>query len=222
MSASAIYPLELSVPAPVAVLPSENTAIRPLLDLAILQANAAAAYVYRFGPERGIAALAAFAGPAPDAADSAGIAPMHWDRKTPIVLHDHAGADWRFAGFPEFHTGRFDGVASVPLLDSGSVAGVANFCRTGAASLSANSLAFLMNLSLPLAALLAASDIRRQLREARQDLADRKVVERAKGLLQARYQLTEEDAYLQIRRLSRRRRVPMREIARELITLFQS
>jgi AmiR/NasT family two-component response regulator len=74
-----------------------------------------------------------------------------------------------------------------------------------------------MSLSLPLGALLIASTLRDQLQKATQDLADRKLLQRAKGLLQARFQWTEEDAYLRIRRLSRRRRAPMRDIAQLVI-----
>jgi uroporphyrinogen-III synthase len=42
-------------------------------------------------------------------------------------------------------------------------------------------------------------------------------LERAKGLLQERLGYSEEEAYLQVRRLSRQRRRPMREIARQII-----
>jgi uroporphyrinogen-III synthase len=188
------------------------------------QANARGAYVYRFDRENARTTLAAFAGPAPesladgDPAELTGdFARLHWDRKTPIVLHADAASDWRFGGFPELQDGRFAGVVSVPLLDSAQVVGLANFCRTGAASLSASALAFLMSLSLPLGALLAASTVREQLRQANRDLADRKLVERAKGILQAQLQVTEEAAYLRLRLISRRRRTPMAEIARELI-----
>jgi AmiR/NasT family two-component response regulator len=74
-----------------------------------------------------------------------------------------------------------------------------------------------MSLSLPLGTLLIASTLRDRLQKAAQELADRKVFERAKGLLQARFQWTEEEAYLRIRRLSRRCRTPMRDIAQLVI-----
>jgi AmiR/NasT family two-component response regulator len=43
------------------------------------------------------------------------------------------------------------------------------------------------------------------------------VVERAKGILQQKYQLTEEEAYLRLRNESRRLRRPMKELADALI-----
>ena len=198
----------------------EGGPISPLLDLAILQAQAAGAYVYRFDRVSADATLVAFAGPIPrDAVPNLppGIAPLHWNRKTPVVLRSQAASDRRFADFPEFQAGRFDGVVSVPLLDSGETVGLANFCRHGDAPLSASALSLLMSLSLPLGTLLIASTLRDRLQKTAQELADRKVFERAKGLLQARFQWTEEEAYLRIRRLSRRCRTPMRDIAQLVI-----
>lgn len=65
--------------------------------------------------------------------------------------------------------------------------------------------------------MLTASTLRQQLQKSTQDLADRKLLERAKGLLQARFHWNEERAYLRLRLLSRRSRVLMREIARQLL-----
>ncbi len=68
--------------------------------------------------------------------------------------------------------------------------------------------------------------LREKLRSARQEnsllerrLAERKLVERAKGLLQAHYGWTEEDAYYHIRRTSRQQRTPMALIAQRIIDL---
>ena len=53
--------------------------------------------------------------------------------------------------------------------------------------------------------------------EMRRQLETRKIVERAKGLLQHRHSLTEEEAYLRLRNESRRLRRPMRELAEAII-----
>ena len=45
----------------------------------------------------------------------------------------------------------------------------------------------------------------------------RKLVERAKGILQQRHGLTEEEAYLKLRDQSRRLRRPMKELAEAII-----
>jgi GAF domain-containing protein len=197
---------------------NEWKVIEPVIELANTQANAQGAYVYRFDPEYPRATLAAFVGPAPAHREVSGpAATVHFCRRTPIVLQDGASADWRFAEWPEFKGGRFEGVVSVPLIDSAKVVGLASFCRTRRAAFRPTELAFLLGLSLPLAALLTASTLREELHKTAQLLADRKLLERAKGLLQETMGWSEEEAYLQIRRLSRQQRTPMREIARQLI-----
>lgn len=192
--------------------------LEPVIELAILQANAQGAYVYSFDREGARASLSAFVGPAPfhPAVSGAAVA-FHKDRRAPIVIYEDAAADWRFAPLPEFQIGRFAGVVSVPLIAPNGVVGIANFCRTQRAAFKARELAFLVGLSVPLAALLTASTLREELERTAQLLADRKLLTRAKGLLQQSLGWTEEEAYLQIRRLSRQQRTPMREIAREVI-----
>ncbi|MGA2435454.1 MAG: ANTAR domain-containing protein, partial [Bryobacteraceae bacterium] len=53
--------------------------------------------------------------------------------------------------------------------------------------------------------------------EVKQELEVRKLVERAKGILQRHYGLTEEEAYHRLRNDSRRSRRPMREAAEAVI-----
>jgi uroporphyrinogen-III synthase len=55
-----------------------------------------------------------------------------------------------------------------------------------------------------------AASIKRQ-------LEDRKLVERAKGIIQKKYSTTEEDAYFRLRNQSRRLRRSMRELAEAII-----
>ena len=66
--------------------------------------------------------------------------------------------------------------------------------------------------------------LRAKLRSARHEnlllekrLVERKLVERAKGLLQVHYGWTEEDAYYHLRRTSRQQRTPMAVIAQRVI-----
>jgi uroporphyrinogen-III synthase len=197
---------------------SDWKVIEPVIELATTQANAQGAYVYCFDRENAYANLSAFVGPAPfkTAASGAAVA-FHKERRTPIVIHQNVAADWRFAALPEFRSGRFDGVVSVPLIAPSGVVGMANFCRIECSAFKARELAFLIGLSAPLAALLTTSTLREELERTARQLADRKLLDRAKGLLQESLGWSEEEGYLHIRRLSRQQRKPMREIAREVI-----
>jgi ANTAR domain/GAF domain len=195
----------------------QQTVFPALLESVLTRSEADGAYVYRFENGGETARLSGWAGAAPTTdfeAVQGRHACEHFDRDAPIVLHDHAWSDPRFASFPEFAANRFSGVVSIPLHHAGSRAGLLNVCREKPASLSASELAFLFSLSLPVGALLEASAANDKLA---QQLADRKLLDRAKGLLQANNSWTEEEAYLHLRRTSRQRRTAMREIALEII-----
>lgn len=200
-----------------------SQAIVPLLELALAQTNSAGAYVYSFEPGEPLARLAVWAGLPPTNADWRNLkSPAHLlQRPTAVVLYQRASDDWRFESLPEFRKHRFQGVVSIPLQDDGEVVGVANFCRSHQSPLPPRELSFLLSLSLPLGALLNGEAVRQRLERATQLLADRKVLARAKGVLQANLGWTEEEAYLHIRRLSRQSGVPMRDIARQVIDAGQ-
>ena len=53
--------------------------------------------------------------------------------------------------------------------------------------------------------------------DMKRQLETRKLVERAKGILQQKHKLTEEEAYLRLRNESRRLRRPMRDLAEAII-----
>lgn len=196
-------------------------AILPLLDLSLTQTNAQGAYVYRFEASEGAAHQIASTGLAARLETDGRVAREHFGRTSPIVLHEGAWRDARFRGFSEFSSNRFEGVASIPLLDAERVVGVANICRVARVPLQARELAFLLSLSRPLGALAMAGVVRetlsQEVEKLSQQLADRKLVERAKGLLQSRLEWTEEQAYFYVRRVSRRRRTAMRYVALEVI-----
>jgi uroporphyrinogen-III synthase len=53
--------------------------------------------------------------------------------------------------------------------------------------------------------------------EMKRELETRKLMERAKGILQQNHNITEEEAYLRLRNQSRRLRRPIRELAEAII-----
>ena len=201
--------------------------ISPLLELTLAQAHVEGVYAYRFLQEEASLYLPVWSGLKPTGivhyqVQVAGqAAAWYCELASPTILDRAAWSDWRFQDLPEFLHHRFEGVASIPLVDGGQLVGIVNCCRRRAGEFTPVESAFLRSLSLPLGSLLTASWTRNRLQseleKVTQQLADRKVLERAKGLLQARYQWTEEDAYLHLRNTSRRRRTPLRQIASEII-----
>ena len=201
--------------------------ITPLLELGLSQTQSQGAYVYRWNAEKSRLELTMWSGLPPTIAGrfqvQLGGAKARWylDMNTTTVLSHGAWADWRFEDFPEFLLHRFESVTSVPLLDRGELVGVANFCRRERGGSSPSHADFLRRLSVPLGTLLAGGlerdRLRAELEKVTQQLADRKLIDRAKGVLQARFAWTEEEAYLWLRRTSRSRRIALRDVAQEVI-----
>ena len=135
------------------------------------------------------------------------------------VAHSPEGAahDPRFQFFHELPEDSYEAFLSVPLMCRGHVVGVINlqhrqhhvYRRREIRMIS--SVGFLVGAEIELA----------RLEEANSTLAEqlqtRKVVERAKGILQRDLGLSEEQAYLALQRQSRQRRKPMKEIAEALV-----
>ena len=207
-----------------------TASILPLLELCLHQTVTQGAYVYRLDRENSALELRAWRGMwateigayQVQLSSRAG----NWFLELPAttVLETGAWLDWRFQSLPEFVHNRFESVLVVALHDAGRVVGAANFCQRAADGFATREITFLSGLSLPLGSLLAggtAQDAKARLEsevhQLNRKLEDRKLIERAKGILQARFAWTEEQAYLNLRRSSRQSRAPMRAIARHVI-----
>ena len=139
------------------------------------------------------------------------------EHREPVAIPEEAAHDPRFQFFHELPEDSYEAFLSVPLMCRGRVVGVINlqhrqhhvYRRREIRMIS--TVGFLVGAELELA----------RLEEANSTLAEqlqtRKVVERAKGILQQRRRLSEEQAYLLLRNNSRRRRIPMANLAKEII-----
>ncbi len=172
---------------PAEAAPGQHNPIRPLLELTLVQTGAQGGYVYRSEGGGTSAELMAWAGLAPH--DAAGrhpdkAYPAVWTSAqcTPVVLHENAWNDWRFRSLVEFERHRFEGVASVPLMDGERLVGVANFCRSRRLTLAPRDLSLLLNLGVPLGSLLIGAAVRArlesELQQTKQQLEDRKLLGR--------------------------------------------
>jgi signal transduction protein with GAF and PtsI domain len=139
------------------------------------------------------------------------------EHREPVSIPEKAAQDTRFRFFHELPEDSYEAFLSVPLMCRGRVVGVINlqhrqhhvYRRREIRMISA--IGFLVGSEIELA----------RLEEANSTLAEqletRKVVERAKGILQRDLGLNEEQAYLMLQRQSRQKRKPMKEIAEAII-----
>jgi len=136
------------------------------------------------------------------------------EHKSVVALSSNATRDARFKLFQGLVEDTYEALLSVPLASAGDLVGVITFITGSRTSTpttksapwcsSANSLGRHRQV------LLAGGNARllEQTLEMRRELETRKLVERAKGILQRKRQLTEEEAYLRLREQSRRLRRP--------------
>ena len=135
----------------------------------------------------------------------------------PVAVAEKAAQDPRFQFFHELPEDSYEAFLSVPLMCRGRVVGVINlqhrqhhvYRRREIRLISA--IGFLVGAEIELARLEEANS------SLTEQLETRKIVERAKGILQRDFGLSEEQAYLALQRQSRQRRKAMKEIAEAIV-----
>jgi signal transduction protein with GAF and PtsI domain len=146
------------------------------------------------------------------------------EHKAVVALSEDAASDSRFKRFQALIEDTYEAFLSVPLITGGEVIGVINVHHRERHEHSREEIALVTFIGEQMGgaiakAMLAEQNLRlfEEKEEMKRQLETRKLVERAKGILQHRHQLTEEEAYLRLRNESRRLRRPMKDLAEAII-----
>ncbi len=139
------------------------------------------------------------------------------EHREPVAIAEKAALDPRFQFFHELPEDSYEAFLSVPLMCRSRVVGVINlqhcqhhvYRRREIRLIS--TVGFLVGAEIEMARL---EEVNSNLSE---QLQTRKVVERAKGILQRDLGLSEEQAYLTLQRQSRQKRKAMKEIAEAIV-----
>jgi len=141
-----------------------------------------------------------------------------------VALATNAAADSRFKIFPALIEDTYEAFLSVPLVNKGKAIGVINVHHREPHAHSADEVATISFIGEQMGSAIAKSlleeenaRLAEETAEMKRQLETRKAVERAKGILQRRQNLTEEEAYLRMRNESRRLRRPMKDLAEAII-----
>src|ERR1043165_1662063 len=141
-----------------------------------------------------------------------------------VALSSNAAADPRFKRFQALIEDTYEAFLSVPIVSGGEVIGVINVHHREPRVHSPEEASLLVFIGEQMGGVVSKSLLEEEkaklLEQAatfRRQLEERKLVERAKGILQQKYNTTEEDAYFRLRNQSRRLRRPMRELAEAII-----
>jgi uroporphyrinogen-III synthase len=146
------------------------------------------------------------------------------EHQSVVALAKNAASDARFKHFQALVEDTYEALLSVPLVSGGDLIGVVNVHHRQPHSHTADEIALLTFVGEQMGGAISKSLLSEQnarlleeTQEMKRQLETRKVVERAKGILQHRQGLTEEEAYLRLRNESRRLRRPMRDLAEAII-----
>lgn len=137
--------------------------------------------------------------------------------RQPVAISSNAFHDPRFQFFNELPEDRFESFLSVPLLSRGRIVGVINLQNREPHTYSKLEIRLISTIGFLVGAEIELARLEEKSSQLTEELETRKVVERAKGILQRESRLSEEQAYLTLRRHSRQQRKSMKEIAEGIV-----
>ena len=139
------------------------------------------------------------------------------EHRQPVAVARHAFDDPRFQTFNELPEDRYEAFLSVPVLSRGKLVGVINLQHRQPHEHSRREIQVISTIGFLVGAEIEMARLEGENTQLSERLEMRKIVERAKGILQRDLGLTEEEAYLTIQRQSRQRRKTKKEIAEAII-----
>jgi uroporphyrinogen-III synthase len=146
------------------------------------------------------------------------------EHKSVVALPSNAASDSRFKRFQTLVEDTYEAFLSVPIVCGGELIGVINCHHRDSHDHTSEEISTLIFVGEQLGVTISKSLLEEEnarlleeTQEMKRELETRKLMERAKGILQQNHAITEEEAYLRLRNQSRRLRRPIRELAEAII-----
>jgi signal transduction protein with GAF and PtsI domain len=139
------------------------------------------------------------------------------EHREPVAVAKNASQDPRFRIFHELPEDTYEAFLSVPLMSRNRVVGVINMQHRRPHVHNQREIRLISTASFLVGAEIEMARLETVNCNLSQQLETRKVVERAKGILQRDLSLNEEQAYLALQRQSRQKRKSMREVAEAVV-----
>ena len=146
------------------------------------------------------------------------------EHRSPVVLPSHAPLDSRFKHVRQLVEDTYQAFLSVPLVSGGESIGIINVHHREPHDYTAGEISLVSFIGEQMGNALAKSllveeneRLEREAIEVRSQLEARKVIERAKGILQRCEDISEQEAYQRLRDQSRRLKRPIKELAEAII-----
>jgi len=139
------------------------------------------------------------------------------EHREPVALASNAFQDPRFNFFSELPEDRYEAFLSVPILCRGRVVGVINLQHRLPHVHNRRDIKLISTLGFLVGAEIERARLEGEVSQLSEQLQVRKLVERAKGMLQRDLGLSEEEAYRTLQRQSRQMRKSMKEVAEAVL-----
>jgi uroporphyrinogen-III synthase len=139
------------------------------------------------------------------------------EHREPVAVSTRAFEDSRFQLFNELPEDRYEAFLSVPVLSRGKLVGVINVQHGQPHEHSQREVQIISMVGFLVGAEIEMARLEAENSQLSERLEERKVIDRAKGILQRDLGMSEEDAYVTIQRQSRQRRRTKKEIAEAII-----
>jgi two-component system, response regulator PdtaR len=141
------------------------------------------------------------------------------EHRQTVALSSKAWSDPRFAKVRNLPEDRFEAFLAVPILCRGKLVGVINVQHREPHHHSRREIHLITLIGYLVGAEVELARMEDEKSQLTDQLETRKVMERAKGLLQRELNIDEESAYLILQKQSRQKRKPLREIAEAIILM---
>jgi uroporphyrinogen-III synthase len=146
-----------------------------------------------------------------------GIAGWVAEHRQLVVLERNASQDRRFRSFAELPEDHYEALLSIPVVSRGRVVSVINVQHKEPHTFPPRDIKLISMIGHLVGAAIEMARLENEVIELSDKLAVRKIIERAKGIVQSEFGISEEEAYSLIKKQARSRRKSMKEIAEAIL-----
>jgi uroporphyrinogen-III synthase len=139
------------------------------------------------------------------------------EHREPVVLERNASQDSRFRLFLELPEDNFEALLSIPVISRGRVVSVINVQHKDPYVFEPREIKIISMIGHLVGAAIEMARLENEVIQLSDKLAVRKIIERAKGIVQSEFGISEEEAYSLIKKQARSRRKSMKEIAEAIL-----
>lgn len=139
------------------------------------------------------------------------------EHREPVAVSQNASEDVRFQMFNELPEDQYQAFLSVPILSRGRAVGVINVQHRQPHTYTRRQIRMISTIGFLVGAEIEVARLEGENSQLLHQLETRKLLERAKGILQRDLGIDEEQAYLALQRQSRQKRRSLKEIAEAIV-----